>query len=543
LNNRRRSCWRGGNRKRMMSIVAGVDFGTLSVRVSLVDSERGLIASAISEYPLHRKREDPEYATQSHSDHMTALAAATRQALKEGGISGEQVEAIALDTTGSSVIPVTADMTPLDDYYLWCDHRAKQEAAEITEAANREKLEAIQWCGGVYSSEWGWAKLLHWLRHNPEKRKNFASAFEHCDMVAATLCGITSPAKVKRSICAMGHKWMWNAALGGLPPEEFLVKVDPLLAGVRAKLGGEYTTSDKIAGTLAPQWAEKLGLRAGIPIPVGAFDAHWDAIGAGAREGDVVNVVGTSTCIIAYVKAAQLIPGVCGVVQGSVHPEYTGVEAGLSATGDIFSAIAKRANTTVAELSKGLEAYRAGQTGLLRMTWDNGDRTVLVNPNLGGITLGWNLQHTAQDELFAAIEGTAFHTRVILDRMSEYGAPTLRVINGGGIPQSNAVLNQVYANVLGRPVLVPASKVTGIGSAVFAFLAAGTFKSISEAQDKICPPHKVYEPEKSAQKVYENLYQYYRQLYFAFGEPGKGEFGAVLPALIREARAALRPGA
>jgi L-ribulokinase len=530
-------------RKRTMSIVAGVDFGTLSVRVSLVDSERGLIGSATAEYPLHRKREDPEYATQSHGDQMLALAAATRQALKEAGISGDKVEAIALDTTGSSVIPVAADMTPLDDYYLWCDHRAKQEAAEITEAAHREKLEAIQWCGGVYSSEWGWAKLLHWLRHNPEKRKNFASAFENCDMVAATLCGITNPAQVKRSICAMGHKWMWNAALGGLPPEKFLASLDPLLAGVRAKLNGEYATSEKIAGRLAPQWAEKLGLRAGIPIPVGAFDAHWDAIGAGAREGDVVNVVGTSTCIIAYVKAAQLIPGVCGVVQGSVHPEYTGVEAGLSATGDIFSAIAGRANTTVAELSKGLEAYSAGQTGLLRMTWDNGDRTVLVNPNLGGITLGWNLQHTAQDELFAAIEGTAFHTRVILDRMSEYGAPTLRVINGGGIPQNNPVLNQVYANVLGRPVLVPSSKVTGVGSAIFAFMAAGAFKTIGEAQDKICPPHKVYEPEKSAQKVYESLYKYYRQIYFAFGEPGKGEFGAVLPALMQTARAALRPGA
>ena len=530
-------------RKRTMSIVAGVDFGTLSVRVSLVDSERGLIGSATAEYPLHRKREDPEYATQSHGDQMLALAAATRQALKEAGISGDKVEAIALDTTGSSVIPVAADMTPLDDYYLWCDPRAKQEAAEIPEAAHREKLEAIQWCGGVYSSEWGWAKLLHWLRHNPEKRKNFASAFENCDMVAATLCGITNPAQVKRSICAMGHKWMWNAALGGLPPEKFLASLDPLLAGVRAKLNGEYATSEKIAGRLAPQWAEKLGLRAGIPIPVGAFDAHWDAIGAGAREGDVVNVVGTSTCIIAYVKAAQLIPGVCGVVQGSVHPEYTGVEAGLSATGDIFSAIAGRANTTVAELSKGLEAYSAGQTGLLRMTWDNGDRTVLVNPNLGGITLGWNLQHTAQDELFAAIEGTAFHTRVILDRMSEYGAPTLRVINGGGIPQNNPVLNQVYANVLGRPVLVPSSKVTGVGSAIFAFMAAGAFKTIGEAQDKICPPHKVYEPEKSAQKVYESLYKYYRQIYFAFGEPGKGEFGAVLPALMQTARAALRPGA
>ena len=165
----------------------------------------------------------------------------------------------------------------------------------------------------------------------------------------------------------MGHKWMWNVSLGGLPPESFLAKVDPLLAGARDKLEGEYATSDKIAGTLSPQWAEKLGLRAGIPIPVGAFDAHWDAIGAGAKEGDVVNVVGTSTCIIAYAQKAQLIPGVCGVVAGSVHPQFTGIEAGLSATGDIFSAIARRAGTTVEELSKGLDKYRAGQTGLLRM--------------------------------------------------------------------------------------------------------------------------------------------------------------------------------
>jgi L-ribulokinase len=521
-----------------MSIVAGVDFGTLSVRVSLVDSDRGLVGSAVAEYPLHRKREDPEYATQSHADHMSALASAMQQALKESGIPGQKVEAIALDTTGSSVIPVAADLTPLDDYYLWCDHRAKQEAAEITAMAQRENLEAIKWCGGVYSSEWGFAKLLHWLRNNPEKRARFASAFEHCDMVAATLCGIKDPVKVKRSVCAMGHKWMWNESLGGLPPEQFLAQVDPLLAGVRAKLQGEYATSDKIAGTLAPDWAEKLGLRAGIPIPVGAFDAHWDAIGAGAREGDVVNVVGTSTCIIAYVTKAELIPGVCGVVQGSVNPRYTGVEAGLSATGDIFNAVATRAGTTVSALSQGLDQYRPGQTGLLRLTWDNGDRTVLVNPNLGGITLGWNLQHTAQDELFAAIEGTAFHTRVILDRMTEYGAPTRRVINGGGIPQNNPVLNQVYANVLGKPVLVPSSKVTGIGSAIFAFLAAGTFKTIEEAQDKICSPHKVYEPQKSAQRTYEELYQHYRQIYFAFGEPRNGPFGAILPALINIAKTA-----
>jgi L-ribulokinase len=522
-----------------MAIVAGVDFGTLSVRVSIVDSERGILASAVSEYPLHRKREDPDFATQSHEDHMRALADATRKAVTAAGISGDQVESIALDTTGSSVIPVGSTMQPLDDYYLWCDHRAKQEAAEITELAHKENLQAIEWCGGIYSSEWGFSKLLHWLRHNPEKRSSFASAFEHCDMVAATLCGIKNPAQVKRSVCAMGHKWLWNPALGGLPPEAFLEKVDPLLKGVRAKLEGDYATSDKIAGMLAPEWAQKLGLRAGIPVPVGAFDAHWDAIGAGAKEGDVVNVVGTSTCIIAYAPKAQLIPGVCGVVPGSVHPGFTGIEAGLSATGDIFSAIARRANTSVEELSKGLDKYRAGQTGLLRLTWDNGDRTVLVNANLGGMTIGWNLQHTAQDELFAAIEGTALHTRVILDRMSEYGAPTKRVINGGGIPQSNPVLNQVYANVLDRPVLVPSSKVTGLGSAIFAFMAAGIFSSIDEAQQRVCPSHAIYKPQPETHEVYRELFQLYRKLYFEFGSPRTGEaFGDVLPSLIRIARRA-----
>ncbi len=516
-----------------MAIVAGVDFGTLSVRVSIVDSDRGLLATALAEYPLHRKREDPEYATQSHDDQMNALAAATRDAIKRAGISGHQVEAIALDTTGSSVIPVGNQMQPLGEYYLWCDHRAKAEAAEITEAARRENLEVIQWCGGVYSSEWGFSKLLHWLRHNPDKRSAFASAFEHCDMVAATLCGISDPRKVKRSVCAMGHKWLWNPQLGGLPSEQFLVKVDPLFAGVREKLQGEYLTSDKIAGTLSPVWAEKLGLKPGIPIPVGAFDAHWDAIGAGCRTDDMVNVVGTSTCIIGITPSANLVPGVCGVVEGSVHPGRTGIEAGLSAVGDIFNAIATRAGTDVAKLSEGLDKFKSGQTGLLRITWDNGDRTVLVNPNLRGITLGWNLQSSAQGELFAAIEGTALHTRVILDRMAEHGVKIARVINAGGIPQKNNLLNQVYANVLERPVLVPNKSVVSLGSAIFAFLAAGTFKSVEEAQDKMCPPHTVFQPNPADQKVYASLYALYRKLYFAFGQPGDQSFGDVLPSLIK----------
>lgn len=517
-------------------IVAGVDFGTLSVRVSLVDSARGRLASAVAEIPLHRRPSDPEYATQSHADHLRALAQATRQALRESGLPANAIAALALDTTGSSVIPVDAQMQPLSEYYLWCDHRAKAEAAEITERARREALPAIEWCGGVYSSEWGWAKLLHWLRHHPDERPSFANAFEHCEFIAATLAGVTAPQHAVRSVCALGHKWLWHPDLGGLPPERFLAGLDPLLAGVRAKMAGEPQTSNSIAGHLAPAWAAELGLCAGIPIPVGAFDAHWDAIGAGAREGDMVNVIGTSTCMIGITGETQLIPGVCGVVRGSVHPGYTGVEAGLSATGDIFDAIARRAGVSVGTLSQGLERYRAGQTGLLRLSWDNGDRTVLVNPNLGGVTLGWKLHHTAQDELFAAIEGTAFHTRLILDRMAQHGARFTRIIHGGGIPQTNSTLNQVYANVLGRPVLVPTAPVTSLGAAVFAHLAAGSYPTIEAAQDALCPPHKVYLPDPAAEAIYARLYPLYRDLYFALGQTGAAA-GACLPELIRVASA------
>ncbi len=505
-----------------MPIVAGVDFGTLSARVTLLDSEKGRLATSVAEFPLHRKREDPDFATQSHADHLTALTDAMHQAIAQAGINGADIAAIALDTTGSSVIPVDANLQPLGDYYLWCDHRAKREAREITDLANAENLEAIAWCGGVYSHEWGFAKLLHWLRNNPTLRPRFASALEHCDMIAATLCGITSPAQVQRSVCALGHKWLWNPKWGGFPPQSFLSKLDPLFDGIVEKLSGPVLTSDHLAGHLSESWASTLGLKAGIPIPVGAFDAHWDAIGAGCRAGDVVNVVGTSTCIIAMQKPVAgvqdtLIPGVCGVVPGSVHPAFTGVEAGMSAVGDIFEAIARRAGTTVKTLAQGLEAYRPGQTGLLRLTWDNGDRTVLVDSDLAGVTLGWRLTHTAQDELFAAIEGTAFHTRIILERMEQHGVPIQRVINAGGIPQHNATLNQVYANVLGKPVVVPDGFPTSLGSGIFAMLAAGIYPDLETAQAALCLPTRTFTPEPAAVATYERLYQHFRRLYMTFG--------------------------
>ena len=501
-----------------MSIVAGIDFGTASVRVSIVHSECGRLGSGLGELPVSRSREDANLATQRYEDHCSALGLAFRRALSAASIEGHSVQALAVATTGSTVVPVDDQLRPLDDYYLWCDHRAWKEAAEITAKGRERGLAALDWSGGTYSSEWGFAKILHWLRSHPEQRSQFHTALEHCDLMVATLCGIADPSEVPRSICAMGHKWMWNRDLGGLPPEDFLSEVDPLLSGLPQRLDGRYRTSASIAGGLSSEWAQTLGLKPGIPIPVGALDAHWDAIGVGCRMGDVVNVIGTSTCTIALSESPRLIPGVSGIVQGSVHPDKLGIEAGLSAVGDLFDAIAGRARTTVTDLARQVGSYRAGQTGLLRFAWDNGDRSVLVNPGLRGMTMGWRLNNTAADELFAAIEGTAFHTRIILDRLQEYDVPIDRVINGGGIPQRNHTLNRVYANVLNKPVLVAANDPTSLGSAIFAFLAAGTFQSVEEAQAALCPDYRVIEPEINEVCVYQELFGRFRDLYFKLGE-------------------------
>ena len=498
-------------------LVAGVDFGTQSVRVSIVDAMRGRLGSGVAEYPVLRRQDDPDAARQRHADHLAALEQAFAAALAAADVDGRDIAALAIATTGSTIVPLDDRLQPLDDYYLWSDHSAWREAREITDVAKAQGLEAIRYCGGAYSPEWGFAKLLHWLRRNPDARGRMASAAEHCDVITATLCGLTEPNEMPRSICAMGHKWMWNADLDGLPPADFLESIDPLLAGVRDRLGGRYATSDVIAGGLSNEWARRLGLTPGIPISVGALDAHWDAIGAGCRIGDVVNVIGTSSCIMAVSDEQRLIPGVSGVVQGSVHPGKLGIEAGLAAVGAIFDAIARRAGTSVAALGAAVEAYEAGQTGLLRFAWDNGDRSVRADPALKGMTIGWRLHHCAADEFFAAIEGTGFHTRIILERMVEHGVPIARIINAGGIPQRSPALNRVYAAILGKPVLVPAESTTSLGSAIFAFLAAGAFADVEDAQAALCPAYDTFDPDPVAAARYDDLYVRFREIYFWVG--------------------------
>lgn len=531
-----------------MAIVAGADFGTLSVRVTLMDTESGAnLGVGIAEYPLKRSAADPLLGGQAHDDHMNGLARAMRHALQQAGLKGDEVAALACDTTGSSVVMVDDQLRPLGDYYLWCDHRAHAEAEEITRTARAMGVEALDWCGGAYSHEWGYAKLLHFLRHNPDKRPRFATALEHCDMVAATLCGITALADLPRSVCAMGHKWMWGAAWGGLPAQDFLSRVDPLLDGVNARLAGRYLTSDHLAGHLSPHWAVQLGLRPGIPVPVGAFDAHWDAIGAGAGPGDVSNIIGTSTCIIALAGPGyRPVPGLCGVVPGSVLPGHVGVESGQSATGDVFEAIARRAGTSVGALSQGLDRIRPGATGLMRLNWDNGDRTVLVRSDLGAVTLGWDLNHGPQDELHAAIEGMAMHVGIIHDRMEEGGLQVRRIINAGGIPGKNPVLNQIYADVLGREVHVPSVPPVGVGACIFAALAAGAVPDLETAQAKLCRATKVYHPRPENRATYDRLKALYRRTYFAFGQTGHVDLSDVLPRLRKNrldaAAAELIPG-
>jgi len=532
----------------------GLDFGTNSVRALLVDTASGQeISTAVVNYPSGQAGilldpKDPNLARQNPADYLEAMVRVVRQVCRAArktkvGFSPEQIIGIGVDTTGSTPLPVDKNGLPLafhDEFkdnlnaqaWLWKDHTAFAEAQEITELASREHPEYLAKCGGVYSSEWFFSKILHCLRVDP---KVFAAAHtwvECADFIPAIITGTLAPAKMKRSRCAAGHKAMFNKEWGGLPAREFLNKLDHRLGELRERLYDETYTSDRAAGHLTGSWARMLGLKPGLPVAVGAFDAHLGAVGAGVAPGRFVKIVGTSTCdICVWPNDRPLadIPGLCGIVDGSVLPGYFGLEAGQSAVGDIFNWFVNYIQPggpekgSHEELTRRAATLLPGESGLLALDWNNGNRTILVDQRLTGLLLGQTL-HTRPEEIYLAlIEGTAFGALTIIRRFQEYGVEISEVINCGGIAEKNPLVMQIYADVFGLEMKVARSSQTcalgaAMAGAVAAGRAAGGYDRFEEAQAAMCGVKpKSFKPRPEYHQVYRELYSLYRQLHDAFG--------------------------
>ena len=441
-----------------------------------------------------------------------------------------------MDTTGSSPIPVDDSNQPLAlsgwsdnlaaQCWLWKDHTSWREAARITELAAAHRPHFLAKCGGTYSSEWWWAKIWHCLNTEPAV---FAAAFswvELADWIPSVLAGVTDPREIMRGVCAAGHKALYAEDWGGLPDKDFLAMLEPRLADLRDRLYEQAFDANTSAGALAPTWAEKLGLPAGIPIAIGEFDVHYGAIGCGVREGTLVKVIGTSTCDCGVASGEQAIadiPGICGIVKGAILPGYFGIEAGQSAVGDIFKWWVERicggSEALHAELAAEAAKQRPGQSGLLGLDWNNGNRTILVDQRLTGLLLGQTLYTTRAEIYRALIEATAFGARAIIERLREYGVTIDRVVCSGGIAEKNPLLMQIYADVTGCTMLLANSSQTcALGSAIAAAVIAGAhadFPTAQQAMTSLRPTR--YEPDPSSQPVYDRLYRLYRDLHDSFG--------------------------
>ncbi|HEY3398812.1 MAG TPA: ribulokinase [Armatimonadota bacterium] len=532
----------------------GLDYGTNSVRALLVDIRTGAeIAGKVHDYQRGEQGiltdpANPHVARQHPLDYLEGLECAVTGALQAAaavpGFSAELVIGLGVDTTGSTPLPVDRAGVPLALHpefaadlnalaWLWKDHSSVAEAAQITAAARRLRPAYLSRCGGTYSSEWFWAKLWHCLNVDPEV---FAAAYswvECCDWIPAVLVGNTDPEQLRRGVCAAGHKAMYAAEWGGLPDAEFLAELDPRLADLRGRLYECAYDSSTVAGRLSAEWAQKLGLPEGIAVAVGAFDAHHGAVGAGVAEGTLVKIIGTSTCDITVSPGGGEpldLPGVCGVVDGSVLPGYFGIEAGQSAVGDIFNWFVTHVCGGDGALHEQLTAeaaqLRPGESGLLALDWNNGNRTILVDARLTGLLLGQTL-HTSQAEIYRAlIEATAFGALTILNRMEERGVPVARIINCGGIAEKNALLMQIYADVTNRTMLVSRSAQTcALGAAIFGAVAAGPeaggYATTEEAQAAMTGVKDLhYDPNPAAHERYMSLYALYKRLHDAFGVPG-----------------------
>ncbi len=547
----------------------GLDYGTNSVRAVIVAVSSGReIATAVYDYRhgdhgVITDPANPHVARQHPADYLDGLrasvTAALSQAHAEPGFAPEKVVGIGVDTTGSTPLPVDRDGTPLAFHeafrdnpnalaWLWKDHSAMAEAEQITALAAAHRPHYLARSGGTYSSEWFFRKIWHCLNVDPQVFAAAHSWVELCDYVPALLVGETRPERIKRSVCAAGHKAMYCAEWGGLPDAEFLGLLDPRLAALRPRLYEHADSSNVRAGGLCPAWAQALGLREGTPVAVGAFDAHHGAVGAGVRTGTLVKIIGTSTCDITVAPkdgTAAEIPGVCGIVDGSVLPGYYGIEAGQSAVGDIFNWFVSEVCAGDAslhdELTQQAAALRPGQSGLLALDWNNGNRTILVDARLTGLLLGQTL-HTTRAEIYRAlIEATAFGALTILNRMKEYGVPVERIVACGGIAEKNPLLMQIYADVTGQPMEISRSAQTcALGAALFGAVAAGAYPSTEAAVAAMTGvKERVYRPNPEAQAVYAELYALYKRLHDSFGVAGTTDCLAdVMKKLLEIKRAA-----
>lgn len=546
----------------MPNYVIGLDYGTSSVRSLLVDTADGReIATSVFPYPhgvdgVLLDPRDTHVARQHPQDYLDGAVAVIKEALAAAesvpGFAASQVVGLGVDTTGSTPLPVNAEGMPLaltpefaDNLgamvYLWKDHTGYAEAAEITALAAKTRPEYLAKCGGVYSTEWFWSKILHCWRADPDV---FGAAYtwvEHADWLPAVLTGTDHPDHLKRGICAAGHKALFHPDWGGYPDTEFLAALNPKLAALRRTLPNEAFAVGQPAGILSADWAAKTGLPVGIPVSVGAFDAHLGGVGSGIAPGTLVKNIGTSTCdmMVAPLDAPMPdIPGLCGIVPESILPGFYGFEAGQSAVGDIFNwfvGTIQPAGMGHQELTAAAEQSRAGASGLLALDWHNGNRTVLADHRLTGVLLGMTL-HTTPGEMYRAwIEATAFGARVIMERLEEYGQAVERIVNCGGISVKNPLVMQIYADVMGRPIAISRSSQTAaLGAAIAGAVAAHIFPSFFEAAGAMTALQpQIFTPNPRSQAVYDRLYAQYKSVHDAFGVRGtQSDVSGVLKELL-----------
>lgn len=556
----------------MPRYVIGLDFGTNSCRSLLVDVASGReLASRVFPYPSGNDgviidASEPNLARQNPADYLLGIEATIKGAIQKGKeadseFNSADIIGIGVDTTGSSPMPVDDQgqalcfqekfkNNPAAMVWLWKDHTGYREAAQITRLASEIRPQYLSKIGGVYSSEWWWSKILHCKNVAKDVFDAAASWVEICDWIPAVLTGEISPRKLKRSVCAAGHKAIYNPSWQGLPDSEFLEKLSPGLGSLRPRLYDRAYTADHRAGMLSSEWARKLGLSPSVAVAVGAFDAHMGAVGAGIARGTLVKIIGTSTCDIMIHpnnEVLQDIPGVCGIVDGSVMDGYYGIEAGQSGVGDIFlwfvnMLVPERYGKTQDEqflnIEKSGAALKPGESGLLALDWNNGNRTILVDARLTGLLIGQTL-HTQPHEIYRAlIEATGFGALVIIDRIETYGVPIKEVVNCGGLASRNALMMQIYADITGRPMKISRSEQTpALGAAVFAAVAAGAkaggHGSVGAAQKAMVGTGGEYQPIRENRRIYQKLYALYRQLHDAFGtQQGSGRLFHIMKELL-----------